>query len=86
MCARLPPWLRCCRPEDDDAAAEGAADELSGAPASAPRVTSATDAGLVTPQTMAVAAASSLSPKFGKLIVTGWPSGERGLVGRARPN
>lgn len=31
---------------------------------------------VVTPQTMAVAAAASLSPKFTKVIVTGWPEGE----------
>lgn len=31
------------------------------------------DASVVTPHTMAVAAASSLSPKFSKLMVTGWP-------------
>jgi hypothetical protein len=31
---------------------------------------------VVTPQTMAVAAAASLSPKFTKVIVTGWPVGE----------
>jgi hypothetical protein len=43
----------------------------------ATRVTSHDDAGIVTPQTMAVAAASALSPKFSKLLVTGWPAGER---------
>jgi|APGre2960657444_1045066.scaffolds.fasta_scaffold03659_2 hypothetical protein len=34
------------------------------------------DKSVVTPQTMAVAAASSLSPKFSKLMITGWPTGE----------
>jgi hypothetical protein len=37
------------------------------------RVTANDAAGVVTPHTMAVAAASSLSPKFSKLMVTGWP-------------
>jgi len=34
------------------------------------------DGSVVTPQTMAVAAAKSLSPEFTKVIVTGWPVGE----------
>ena len=34
------------------------------------------DGSVVTPQTMAVAAAASLSPKFTKVIVTGWPVSE----------
>ena len=74
VCARLPPFLRC-RSDDDDE--DGDAEPQSAPESAAPRVTSAEDAGLVTPQMMAVAAASSLSPKFGKLIVTGWPYGER---------
>lgn len=77
VCERLPPFLRCCREDDDEEGPVGAADEPQTAPAS-PRVISGEDASeLVTPQTMAVAAASSLSPKFSKLIVTGWPAGER---------
>jgi len=76
-CLRLPPWMRFCwRPDDDDDGAEAAAGELATAPSS-PRVISAESAGVVTAQTMAVAAASSLSPKFSKLIVTGWPAAER---------
>lgn len=39
-----------------------------------PRVKS--DASVVTPSSMAVAAASSLSPKFSKLMVTGWPDND----------
>jgi hypothetical protein len=35
------------------------------------------DSSVVTPHTMAVAAASSLSPKFSKLMVTGWPENDR---------
>ena len=46
-------------------------DDEHGDPHGAPRVKS--DPSVVTPQTMAVAAASSLSPKFSKLMVTGWP-------------
>jgi hypothetical protein len=73
MCARLPPFMRCRSNDDED----GDAEPQSAPETAGPRVTSAEDAGLVTPQMMAVAAASSLSPKFGKLIVTGWPYGER---------
>ena len=55
---------RLAREEDFD-------DDEHGDPHGAPRVKS--DPSVVTPQTMAVAAASSLSPKFSKLMVTGWP-------------
>ena len=55
---------RLAREEDFD-------DDEHGDTHGAPRVKS--DPSVVTPQTMAVAAASSLSPKFSKLMVTGWP-------------
>ena len=71
---RLPAFLQ------PDAAAAAAArqareeefdDDEHDDPHGLPRVKS--DPSVVTPQTMAVAAASSLSPKFSKLMVTGWP-------------
>ncbi len=49
--------------------------EAHGGGGGAPRVKE--DNSVVTPQTMAVAAASSLSPKFSKLMVTGWPENDR---------
>jgi hypothetical protein len=48
-------------------------DAPGSAPASALRVTANDASTVVTPHSMAVAAASSLSPKFSKLMVTGWP-------------
>ncbi len=73
IAARLPAYFR------SDAAAlleDDEPDEESGHGGSAARPGVKHDKSIVTPQTMAVAAASSLSPKFSKLMITGWPANE----------
>jgi hypothetical protein len=76
--ARLPAFMRADaaatagHDEDiDDDEEEGHGGEGHG------RVRVKSDSSVVTPHTMAVAAASSLSPKFSKLMVTGWPENDR---------
>ena len=72
----LAPWLRPGEPDEervrhrDEVAAEEAGGEQ--------RVLSAATASLVTVETMAVAAASNLSPKFSRVMVTGWPADSEG--------
>jgi hypothetical protein len=76
--ARLPAFMQtdtAAHASDDEGDDDEGDEHGHGGGGGAPRVKS--DASIVTPQTMAVAAASSLSPKFSKLMVTGWPENER---------
>jgi len=64
----LPPSLRHADLKDDDD------DEHEHGGMSSSRVNP--DSSVVTPRSMAVAAAASLSPKFSQLLITGWPESE----------
>jgi len=82
LLARVPQRLRRVSisdsADDEGSDADGDAGGAELVPqAPSPRVESADAGAVITPHTMAVAAASALSPKFERLIVSGWPQGER---------
>lgn len=68
------------RERERDVIAKEAAEHMSGGILSAAGgggpVASAAQAQIVTAESMAMSAAAALSPKFSKLIVCGWPSGQ----------
>lgn len=64
------------RERERDVIAKEAAESLAGAHGGRAPVASAAESKIVTAESMAMTAAQTLSPKFSKLIVCGWPYGQ----------